>query len=273
MNRLERISGALRHAPGLERADWLWSHVRPLYDRVLCASFGGRGLERVVNGSDRILLSPRSRHFTSEVYEPEVWRAVMSHTRDGDTIAEVGASIGIYTLALASRVGIDGRVFAFEPDPESAAELEANVAINGWQNRISVTRSVVGETAGEVSFACARGVESHVASVADSSDASIRVPMVTLDSVFPNSRVDLLKIDVEGYEEPVLRGADALLADRARRPRAIVVEVHPFAWKAVGTTSDSILGLLTGAGYRVESPDGVPISLISDYGHIVATLL
>jgi FkbM family methyltransferase len=270
MNRFERISGALRHASSLERADWLWNHVRPLYDRVLRVSFGGRGLERFVNGSDRILLSPRSRHFTSEAYEPQLWRAVMSHTRGGDTIAEVGASIGIYTLALASRVGLEGRVVAFEPDPESAAELEANVAINGWRHRISDTRSVVGESSGEVSFTCARGMESHVASVADSSDAAIRVPMVTLDSVFPDSRVDLLKIDVEGYEEPVLRGAHALLGDPARRPRAVFVEVHPFAWEGVGTTSDSILGLLSGAGYRVESAEGVPISRISEYGHIVA---
>ncbi|MFZ0658613.1 MAG: FkbM family methyltransferase, partial [Candidatus Binataceae bacterium] len=114
-------------------------------------------------------------------------------------------------------------------------------------------------------------MESHVANVADSSDASIRVPMVTLDSVFPDSRVNLLKIDVEGYEEPVLRGAHALLGDPARRPRAIFVEVHPFAWEALGTTSDSILDLLTGAGYRVESPDGVLVSRISEYGHIVAT--
>ncbi|MGC1677206.1 MAG: FkbM family methyltransferase [Candidatus Binataceae bacterium] len=273
MNRLERISGTLRHAPGLGRADRLWNHVRPLYDRVLRASFGVRGLERVVNGSDRILLSPLSRHFVSEAYEPEVWRAVMSYTRGGDTIAEVGASIGIYTLALASRVGVDGRVVAFEPDPESAAELKANVAINGWQHRIRIMRAVVGESSGEVSFACGRGMESRVASIANSSYASLRVPMVTLDSVFPDSRVDLLKIDVEGYEEPVLRGAQSLLADRARRPRAIVVEVHPFAWEAVGTTSDSILGLLTGAGYRVKSADGVSVSRISEYGHIVATSL
>jgi FkbM family methyltransferase len=265
------MTTAIRHAPGLERAEWLWKRVRPTYDRMLQASFARRGLERVINGTDRIMLSPRSRQFVSESYEPQVWLRMMRQVREGDTVAEVGASIGIYTLALARRVGEHGRVFAFEPDPDSAAELEANVAINGWQGRISVMRAVAGDISGEVSFACARGVESHVASLADSPAAAVRLPMVTLDSVFPDSRVDLLKIDTEGYEEPVLRGAQALLADPARRPRAIIVEVHPFAWEAVGTTSDSLLDALTRNGYRAASVAGDPITRISDYGHIIGT--
>ncbi|HVA81047.1 MAG TPA: FkbM family methyltransferase [Candidatus Binataceae bacterium] len=271
MNPLERISGAIRHAPGLERANWLWKRLRPIYDRILSASFASRGLERIINGTDRIVLSTLSRHFVSETYEPEVWGVIMNHSRIGDTVADVGASIGIYTLAIAARVGASGRVVAFEPDPASAAELEANIAVNRWQGRISVMRAVAGDNSGEVSFACARGVESHVVSIADASAAAVRLPMVTLDSVFPDSRVDLLKIDTEGYEEPVLRGAQALLADPARRPRAIIVEVHPFAWQAVGSTSASLLESLTRNGYRVASLAGEPVTRISDYGHIIAT--
>lgn len=272
MNPLERMTTAIRHAPGLERADCLWKRVRPVYDRMLSASFAERGLERVINGTDRIVLSPLSRHFVSETYEPEVWRVIMSHIRIRDTVVEVGASIGIYTLALASRVGVDGRVVAFEPDPASATELETNIAVNGWQNRVAVMRAAVGDGCGQVQFAAARGMESHIAidSDAGSSTQAISVPLVTLDSAFPDTPVNLLKIDVEGFEEPVLRGAQHLLADPMRRPRAIVVEVHPFAWEAVGTTSDSILESLTRNRYRVASLAGEPVARISEYGHIIA---
>ncbi len=51
MNLLERMTVAIRHAPGLENADWIWSRVRPSYDRALRASFTERGLERVINGT------------------------------------------------------------------------------------------------------------------------------------------------------------------------------------------------------------------------------
>ncbi|MGH7782131.1 MAG: FkbM family methyltransferase [Candidatus Binataceae bacterium] len=264
------MATAIRHAPGLERADWLWQRLRPIYDRMLRASFAGHGLERVINGTDRIVLSPFSRHFVGESYEPEVWSRLMREVHPDDTVAEVGASIGIYTLALARRVGAHGRVIAFEPDPESAAELEANVAINGWQQRITVTRVVMGASCGEISFACGQGMESHVLNASETSAGTIRVPMTTLDTVFADARVSLLKIDVEGFEEPVLRGAQRLLTDPERRPRVIVVEVHPFAWQAVGTTSESILALLTGARYRVESVEGSPVSRIDTYGHIIA---
>ncbi len=272
MNPLERISGAIRHAPALEHADWLWKRVRPIYDRILSASFAERGLNRVINGTDRIVLSPLSRHFVSETYEPEVWRVIMSRIQIGDTVAEVGASIGIYTLALAARAGANGSVVAFEPDPESAAELEANIAVNRWQNRVTVIRAAAGDGCGQVRFAAARGMESHIAvDRGEISARSISVPLVTLDSVFPTSPVNLLKIDVEGFEEPVLRGAQRLLADPARRPRAIIVEVHPFAWGAVGTTSESILESLTRNRYRVASLAGEPVTRTTEYGHIVAT--
>lgn len=272
MNLLERMTVAIRHAPGLENAEWIWSRVRPLYDRALRASFIERGLERVINGTDRILLSPASRGFIAQTYEPEVWRRIMPEVRTGDVIVEVGASIGIYTLAFANRVRANGHVVAFEPDPASAAELEANIAVNKFQNRVSLMSAAVGASCGWVRFAAARGMESHVAIDRDddASAESISIPLVTLDGVFQDTGINLLKIDVEGFEEPVLRGAQRLLADPARRPRAIVVEVHPFAWDAVGTASDSLLESLTRNRYRVASLAGEPVTRITEYGHIFA---
>ena len=72
MNILERASVAIRHAPALERADWLWDRIRPAYDRMLTTVARSRGLERVINGTDRFRLSAQSRGFIAEEYEPAV---------------------------------------------------------------------------------------------------------------------------------------------------------------------------------------------------------
>jgi FkbM family methyltransferase len=247
--------------------------VRPVYDRVLSLISGRSGLHRLINGTDEMYALPG---VIGEVCEPVVWHAMMSLVRPADTIADVGANCGVHTVAFAKRSGPSGKVFAFEPDSSNLVTLEAHVRINHLEDRVSVIKAAVGQSCGDVHFTKLSDTISHVSLEgwrhpnAAREGEDVIVPMVTLDSVFPDSRVDFIKIDVEGYEEPVLRGAQHLLADRARRPRAIVVEVHPFAWQAVGTTSDSLLALLTNAGYRVESIEGAPVTGIESYGHIIA---
>lgn len=271
MNILERAGVAIRHAPALERADWLWDRIRPAYDRVLSTVARNRGLERVINGTDRFRLSAQSRGFIAEEYEPAVWCRVMREIKVGDHVAEVGASIGLYALAFAGRVGAAGHVTAFEPDPESASALEANVGVNGWHDRITVIKAAVGQSSGQVRFAAARGLESRIETRPGERDGVITVPMVTLDDALAGRRIDLIKIDVEGFEQQVLLGAKTILTDERWRPRAIVVEVHPFAWTETGTTSASFLDLLDEMGFRVEDMEGAPVSSITDYGHIIAT--
>ena len=268
MNILERASVAIRHAPGLERADWLWDRIRPAYDRMLASVARRRGLERVINGTDRFRLSAQSRGFIAEQYEPAVWGRVMREVRAGDQVAEVGASIGLYALAFAGRVGASGHVTAFEPDPESASALEANVGINGLQDRITVIRAAVGRRSGQVRFRAARGLESRVEM--GQAAGAITVPMVTLDEALAGRRIDVIKVDVEGFEQWVIEGARTILTDERRRPRAILVEVHPYAWADFGTSSASFLGLLNQMGYGIENMTGVAVSSISEYGHVIA---
>lgn len=270
MNILERTSIAIRHAPALERANWLWDRVRPAYDRMLARVAGRGGLERVINGTDRFRLSAQSRGFVAGEYEPAVWSRVMREVRVGDNVVEVGASIGLYALAFAGRVGASGHVTAFEPDPESASALEANIRVNCWQDRVAVIRDAVGQSSGHVRFAAGRGLESRIETRAGAHDGAITVPIVTLDEALAGRRVDVIKIDVEGFEQCVIEGARATLTDGRRRPRAILIEVHPFAWPEIGTTSTGLPGLLSEMGYLVEDMCGAPVSSISEYGHVIA---
>ena len=108
MKLVEKTCIAIRHGSGLTQADWLWNAARPLYNSAV-TMFGGRGLERVMNGTDRIRILPKFRNL-GEVYEPEVWEQFMSSLSNGDVIADVGAHIGLYTIALAKRLAPNGRV-------------------------------------------------------------------------------------------------------------------------------------------------------------------
>jgi secreted trypsin-like serine protease len=99
---------------------------------------------------------------------------------------------------------------------------------------------------------------------------AITVPMVTLDDALRAQRIEVIKIDVEGFEQQVIQGARTILTEEHRRPRAILVEVHPFAWAETGTTSASLLGLLDEFGYRVLDMTGAAVSAISEYGHVIA---
>ena len=268
MNAVERFCRNVRHAPGLEGLSSVWNLARPAYDRVLHSVLFPAGLERVINGTDRIRVSPRCR-WIPENYEPEVWRRLMPELHPGDTFVDVGAHVGLYTMAAALRVGPSGRVMAFEPDPQSCALLRENVRLNALQGQITVEEAVVGRHAGSVRFLAGGESESRVATAAEAGADALTVRSLALDgSVL--GRVAVLKVDVEGYEEEVLRGALGLLTSPERRPRAIFVEAHPYAWEAVGTTSESLLALLDGAGYTVTGADDREVHNLARWGEIIA---
>jgi FkbM family methyltransferase len=265
MHAFEQLCVKLRHAPGLKRAGWLWNSLRPTYDAVV-RRLGNEGLERRINGTDTIRVLPEFRSVT-ESYEPDVWPLLMGEVRPGDVVADVGGFIGLYAVALAKRVGDSGQVIAFEPDPENFAVLRRHVELNAVNARVRLIPKAVGQTEGRVTFSVG-GAQS---SLGGGEGKSIEVDATRLDTVVPTSRIDILKIDVEGFEEHVLSGAAGLLADARRRPRVIFIEVHPYAWTVARTTSDSLLGLLRRYGYRAFHVDGRLIDAPIDwYGELVA---
>jgi FkbM family methyltransferase len=190
----------------------------------------------------------------------------MDEARIGDVVVDVGANIGLYALALAKRVGTEGRVHAFEPDPANFRALDRHCRLNGVTGQVVLHQAAVAQKDGRVPFETGRGCESRIGSGA----TAFQIDCVCLDSAFACERVDILKIDVEGFEEVVLRGASQLLGEQKRGPRFIYLEVHPYAWRELGTTADSLLTLLTERGYVVEDSSGQPVKQIQSYGGVFA---
>jgi FkbM family methyltransferase len=266
MNIFERLSLTIRHHPCLEKANWLWNRLRPLYHFVITV-FASNGLQRTINGTDDIRVLSQFRQI-GEVYEPQIWQHMMSQVRSGDTIVDVGAYIGLYTVALAKRVGVHGKVIAFEPDPESFLVLKSHVRLNKLQDRVELVPCTISLCDGEVDFFAGKSSYSTISKQSDNS--TVKVNSVRIDTYFGDAKIDILKIDVEGFEEEVIQSSMGLLTDKARSPRLIYIEVHPYVWSKTNTTSNSLIKYLEQCGYQIRGVDGDKIEQITHYGEIVA---
>lgn len=182
--------------------------------------------------------------------EPAVQLAILRHLRPGMTFYDIGANIGFFSLLAARLVGPEGRVVAFEADPEVARRLREHAGRNQFST-ISVEQKAVWSETGAVSFAHAdpnlspdRGLGRVVAGAAP---GTTQLQAVSLDDFLRTSRApDFLKCDVEGAEVEVFRGARRLLAEK--RP-ILLAEMHSEENRQV------LLQELAGLGYNCEALD------------------
>jgi FkbM family methyltransferase len=159
---------------------------------------------------------------TGAFYEAELLADVRSRLFFAECAVDVGAHVGNHTLYFASVLGL--RTIAFEPNPTSYSHLVDNVRSNGCAEICRTRNAAVGAASGQVRTLAASDQNSGMATV--EADPSGTVPMVTLDDeVLVEPRIDLVKIDVEGWELQVLRGAERLL--RERRPILYVEIMQP----------------------------------------------
>lgn len=143
---------------------------------------------------------------------------VLDTLKPGDLFVDIGANVGSYTV-LASKV-CGARTIAVEPDPGAAAALRRNIEVNGIADRVQVVEAALGASAGTIDFTVGRDTMNRVAQPGDG--AVRQVDIRTLDDVLGGEVPRVIKIDVEGFEADVFRGAAATLADY--RLQSIVTE-------------------------------------------------
>ena len=173
-------------------------------------------------------LNPRTgRNYFEGGAEPEVQEALQQHLRPGMTFYDIGANIGFFSLLAARLVGKEGRVVAFEADPEVAARLREHAGRNAF-DWIAVQQNAVWSEPQTVFFARIDPATSpdrglgHV--VSENEKNTIQVDAVSLDDyAWTEPPPDFLKCDVEGAEVEVFRGAQRLLKEK--RP-GIICEMH-----------------------------------------------
>ena len=198
-------------------------------------ALGGRGIRRRINGST-IMLPVRFARFYPRTYEIAKHRFLCTSCRPGATVLDLGAHLGLFSVAMARAVGDAGRVFAFEPAPGVRKALQQTVRLNGCQEIIEVRHEAIGGVAGRAALVSGTGPLSNAGRLdARSADRLLGqlVDVVTVDAFTAarDLRVDCMKIDVEGSEFDVLAGARATIA---RDRPAIALEVHPSLLAAAG---------------------------------------
>lgn len=145
-------------------------------------------------------------------YEPEQTRLFQQHVRPGDTVLDVGAHVGYYTVLSAILAGPSGAVWSFEPNPRNAGFLRRHAQINGLRH-VHVEQAAVSDAEGTARFDFGTGSGTgHLAA-----EGPIEVRTLRLDDFCAANRITpkAVKVDVEGAEAAVLEGAERTI-ERAR---------------------------------------------------------
>ena len=207
-----------------------------------------------------LFLDPRDQMVSPAIalgaYEPFELRLVEWLIPAGGTIIDVGAHIGYYTIQVAALAGRNGRVEAFEPDPRNVDLLQRSVRVNGFE-AVRVHPAAVGETEGQSLLYRSSFANTGDHRIYDTGEGreTIVVPVVSLDGEFAGrlNRLDLLKIDVQGAEASVLRGAQHLLTEQP--DAAILTEFWPFGLKQSAGSARETLALLRSANRQLLMVD------------------
>jgi FkbM family methyltransferase len=198
-------------------------------------------------GGEAVRLLPEYRFVTWNPAEYDAFRAA---ARPGAVALDVGANVGAYTLLLGQWVRPGGRVYAFEPAPEALDGLARHVALNGLGETVSVVRAAAAASSGTATLAV-DGISG--ANRLAEAPGGERVETVTIDDFCARGslRPTFIKIDVEGAELDVLRGARDTIAAGGDR-LALFVEMHPSIWREMGIGAADVRAELERQGLRAE---------------------
>ena len=194
----------------------------------------------------------------ARVIEPTLTRFVQATVKPGDTVLDVGANIGYFTLLFARAVGAGGRVVALEPDPQNVALLTRNVERNGYADRVTILPCAAWDASGPLRLFRSdenRG-DHHVYDTGDGRE-SLTIDALRLDDYAPLAErppVALVKMDIQGAEYRALLGMRALL--ERSRDVVLLTEFWPAGLINAGTPPGAYLDLLERLGFTLfDVPD------------------
>lgn len=218
--------------------------VKTLVFRLL---HGFRGYPRKIRGRMfRVDESLRRFHTDGEEAIQETLEKMVPV---GGFFVDIGANFGLHTLLACDLLGPGGRVLAVEPVPANLSLLRRNLALNGYDDRCTVAGlALTNGSVASVEMTVEPGL-SPAASLAENfAGIKILVLAGTLDTLLAgvDAIPDLIKIDVEGAEHEVLKGAIETL----RKGPALLIEVHRFALGNFGSSSDALVAFLANLGYQ-----------------------
>jgi FkbM family methyltransferase len=185
--------------------------------------------------------------YVKDAHQPGVVHWIRHYLPPGGTGMDVGANAGVISLEMADRVGPEGCIHAFEPNPEAYRLLADAIADNGLQERLRLYPQALGREAASLTLSIPV-VNNGAASVREPlpGEEAITIPVVAFEAWWADrdrTPIDFVKVDVEGFEPEVVAALHPML-ERDRPP--LVFELDPEAYDPV-----PLLESLTALGYRL----------------------
>lgn len=258
---LHSVASRVRHSTLVRPAEPVFRRMEPIWNGAMDSTVYRGGFPAVINGeSIRLSYGYGSRYSKRGQYEPDIAVPFAESIRPGATVFDVGAHIGILSLIAAHRAGPRGRVFAFEPSPETLKVLQHHVRLNDDAAAIEIVPAVVSERQGSSTFFTYG--ESMAASLSRANvevlneqrltapATEVTVAAVTIDGFAAERGLvpDVIKIDVEGAELRALRGASRTLREHSP---VIYCEIHPNQMRNCGDSVEELTEFVEAHGYSL----------------------
>ena len=217
------------------------------------------GETEIVLGAVRFMMElhpPTDRHFNPHILRDGVWEPTetalfSAFLATSETVFDIGANIGWYSLVAGTTLKGSGRVVAFEPEPTIGAILERNIVRNGLQN-VEVVRAAVADREASARFVTTpHHVGDHHLVDGPTSEPTTTVATTSVDAQRRRlgGTVDLIKIDTQGAELAIFRGMHELLSTQSRKP-VIITEFWPHGLRRYGASAADLIDLMESSGYE-----------------------
>ena len=186
--------------------------------------------------------------FQEGILEKGTTRLFYELCEEGMTVIDIGANIGYFTLIAAKLVGLSGKVFAFEPDPNNFALLKKNVELNGYNNVFPVQKAISDKVGNTKLFLDPLRERSSI--LYPCGKETIVVDTTTLDEFLANKEctVDVIKMDIDGVETLALRGGEKTIKENNVK---LIMEFEPKIMQSVGFSPRAFLNNLKQYGFEI----------------------
>jgi len=218
-------------------------------------------LEYVLIDGTKLFLDPSDSLFLSVngAHEKTVTSLVKMEIKKGDTVLDIGAHIGYYTVIFSQLVGPKGKVYSFEPDPRNFLLLQKTVQENNLTN-VEIFNNAVSDKNKLVEFfqSTADSIGNRlVDSVYNESGIKIQINSISIDEFFKNrnDEINFIKLDIQGAEGVAINGLKNIL--RTNKKIKIMQQWAPSFVSKYDVKPDSHLNFLEELGYNFYVLDGV----------------
>jgi len=220
------------------------------YNRIIAI----QGSKMLIDSKDASpeMLKTFEAYAENLIHEKATTELFKKIVKKGDTVVDLGANIGYFTLLASSLVGPKGKVFAFEPEPKNYNYLIKNIKLNNYKQTTAFQKAISDKNGMTKLFICSydtghhtikqsNGIEAYKHGRVLGKEEFIDIETVTLDEFFKNNEksIDVIKMDVEGAEFLALKGMDRVL--RVNERIKMFIEFFPLLIKKMGDSPEEFI--------------------------------